>query len=158
MVVIFDTLRKVDMMKIWYLFYNLKNLSSLSKGEELLNIFSKNNFEIEKASKCEPIRDTFDMKHFPEMWLSGKEPDEFAWQTLLFKGSKEISFKCMVSWNINLPLKPEVVNGINLWLNVKKSYFNNNIDKLVALGDDLFTWSEAVWKIVNKVDTKKRKN
>ena len=137
-------------MKISYHFDTLKDLSSLSKGEKLLEIFEKNDFIIEKANECEPIRDIFNIEDFPKLWLSGKSPEEFAYQTLLFKGSKEISFKCMVSWSVNMHKNSQAVNGVSVWLNIKKNYLNNNIDKLIKLGDDLFIWSESMYGYISQ--------
>ena len=136
-------------MRIDYYFEHLKDVGSLSKGIELLEIFKKNNFEIEKLSEYEPIRGNFDEKKFCELWVSDRVPGEYAGQSLLFKGSREVNFSCMASWSVNMHKNSQAVNGIAVWLNIKKSYYNN-VEKLIKLGDDLFAWSEATYGYITQ--------
>jgi len=134
-------------MKIKCSFYSLKNLSDLSNGENLLKILFQNNLEIKNANDREPINIVFDIDNFPKIWLMENQVVPALSQTFLFKGSKEISFKGMAIWIKNLHSNSKEFGGISIWLNVKKGY---DIDKIVKLGDDLFTWSEAVYGYISE--------
>lgn len=129
-------------MKISYSFASFKDLSNISNGERLLEILFSNGFVVDKAGDHEPIRKEFTPSNLPEMW-KGKSCD------FLFKGKKEINFSGMVIWNIDLHPNSKAFNGVHLWLNVPKNY---SASKLVQLGDDIFSWSQAVYGYITGDD------
>jgi len=60
----------------------------------------------------------------------------------LFRGKEDVKFMGMVSCFTGMHQDSKAVNGVHLWLTVRKTY---DINKFVLLGDDLFIWSEAVY-------------
>jgi hypothetical protein len=134
-------------MKITFSFDSLSDLSKLSDGLELLDILSSSGFIIEKADDCEPIHTLFDPNDFPQMWTYDKPDGEYCSQDFLFKGGTESSFKGVATWSKNLRPNSQCFHGINLWLNVKKDY---SINKLLQLGDALFSWSKAEYGYITE--------
>jgi len=134
-------------MKISYSFYSLKDISHLSNGERLLEILLSYGLVVDKADNHEPVRKDFIKNNFPQMWKGVGIDGGCLSCDFLFKGTKEIKFSGMVTWNLNLHQNTEAFNGIDLWLNIPKSY---NIDNLMKLGDDIFVWSEAVYGYITE--------
>ena len=134
-------------MKISYLFDSTKDLSDLKKGENLLEIFSSNGLIIEKVGTQEPIRELFDIDKMPEMWRGSGMEGKCSSCGFLFKGQKDIKFSGMVNWNLNLHPNSRALNGISLWLNIPKKYDTN---RLIQLGDDIFTWSKAEYGYITE--------
>lgn len=134
-------------MKISYSFYSLKNLSDLSKGERLIEILLSNGLSIDKADDHEPIRKEFVKSNLPEIWKGRGIDGGCSSCYFLFKGSKEIKFSGMVTWDINLHPNTKSFNGVHLWLNIPKNYDNS---RLVQLGDNIFAWSEAVYGYITE--------
>jgi hypothetical protein len=125
----------------------LKDLSDLASGEGLLDILSSYGLLIEKAGDSEPIRRDFDANNLPEMWKSMGIDGNSSSCYFLFKGKKEIKFTGMVTWRINVHPNFKGFNGIGLWLTIPKKY---DVKKLVQLGDEVFTWSEAVYGYITE--------
>lgn len=134
-------------MKISYSFYSLKDLSDLKNGERLLETLLSNGLVVEKAGDKEPVRKDFMKSDMPQMW-KGRGIDGGCLSCyFLFKGSKEIKFSGMVTWDVNLHPKTESFNAVHLWMNVPKNY---DVSKLVQLGDEIFVWSEAVYGYITE--------
>ena len=132
-------------MKIIYHFESLKNFNDVSYGYRFLDLLSKNELIIDKVSDCEPINNEYLINEFPEMWNAKGHTGMF-----LFKGHKandKSIFKGMVCWNINLQPDSKSINSIDLSLNLKKGM---NIDMLLKLGDDIFSWSEPVYGYITE--------
>ena len=53
----------------------------------------------------------------------------------------------MAGWDINLPSNTKTFNSISLWFNIPKDY---NISRLLQLGDEFFTWCEAVYGYITE--------
>jgi hypothetical protein len=137
----------VSIMKITFSFNTTEDLSSLTQGEELLEILLSYGLVIEKADQDEPIRKEFDVSMLPERWkgvgLAGKHSSCY----FLFKGQEKIKFSGMITWNINLPPNTNVFNGVHLWLNTSRSL---EVTKLISLGDELFKWSNSVYGYISE--------
>lgn len=139
-------------MRITYVFYSVKDYSDIQYGEWLLEIFEKYGLHIEKVGEFEPIRKTFVPKDFPKLWRVDKTtglPSSFS---LLFRGKSEVSFSAQVISNVNLFNHGQHLfcfNGMSLWLTVKKSY---DFEKLISLGDELFSWSEGVYGYITEIN------
>lgn len=134
-------------MKISYSFYSLKDISNLSHGERLLEILSAYDLVIEKADNHEPIKKTFVRNDFAKMWNDGETNKNRLSCDFLFKGTKKFRFSGMATWNTNLHPNTEAFNGIDLWISVPKNY---SVKELLQLGDDIFTWSDAVYGYVSE--------
>jgi len=127
-------------MKISVDFQSLKDLSSIEKCREFLEILSSNNLILEKAGSHEPIRDSFSSDIFEKIWKGEQVDSDYSEAYILFRGNKYFKFMGMVIWRKGLFPTSHAVNGISLWLTI-----SNNFDcfKLIDLGDKLFNWSEA---------------
>jgi len=134
-------------MKINYLFYTLKDLSALKKGEEFLEILLTNDLQIEKTNNSEPINKIYKEENFNEMWHPLNSTNENSSNLFLFKGSVCVPFMGSVSWNKHVHANLKCFNGIHLSLNIKKNY---DINKLIDIGDRLFKWSNAVYGYISQ--------
>lgn len=128
-------------------FYSLLDMSSLSTGEKLLKILLSYGLTIEKADNQEPIKKDYANNIFPELWRGRGIEGKSSSCSFLFKGSNEIKFKGMITWNLNVHPNSRILNGIHLWLTIPKNY---NISNIIQLGDDIFMWSEAVYGYITK--------
>ncbi len=131
-------------MKISYLFYTLKDLSDIAKGNEFLYIMQQYGLVIDKASSYEPINKDFEVMNLVNMWKTNENGGMPSSCCFLFKGKK---FTGMVSWHINLYPHTKAFNGIYLTLTVPKTYSTNS---LIQLGDDIFIWSGAVYGFISE--------
>ncbi len=104
---------------------------------------------VAKADDHEPVRRDFDASMLPERWkgvgLAGhSECCNFLFK---FKGQKERKFSGMVTWNLNLGPGTRAFNGVDLWLNIPKNF---EVNSLINLGDELFTWSNSVYGYITE--------
>lgn len=134
-------------MKISYSFDSTKDLSNLKKGESLLELFLSNGLIIEKAGIKEPIRESFNIDRMPEMWKGSGIEGDCSSCYFLFKGQKDIKFSGIIVWQLNLHPNSKALNHVSLWLNIPKKYDTN---KLLQLGDDIFTWSRAEYGYITE--------
>jgi len=135
-------------MRISISFYTLKDLSDLSYEKRFLENINSYGLIIERADEHEPVRKEFNESNFEEIWKGRKAfENDMIDCYFLFKGKKDISFSGMLTWNLNLHPRSQAVNAIHLWFNVPKNY---DINKIVQLSEDLFTWSEAVYGYITE--------
>lgn len=134
-------------MKLTYVFRSLKDLSSLSQGERLLEILLSHGLVVDKADEKEPIRREFDASMLPDRWKGRGPAGGHSSCYFLFKGQKEIKFSGMVTWDINLGPHTQVFNGMLLRLNIPKKF---EVNSLINLGDELFTWSDSDYGFITE--------
>jgi len=133
-------------MRVSFSFVFTRDLSSLSHGVEFLSIIHSHGLKPEKAGRFEPIRESFVASDLPNYWdLRSSYGSNSAYSDFMFRGSEDVKFMGMVSCHTDFHPDSKAVNGVHLWLTVRKTY---DINKLVLLGDDLFVWSEAVYGYV----------
>lgn len=135
-------------MRLTYSFLSLQDLSNLSQGKRLLEILLSHGLVVDKADEGEPIRRDFEASMLPERWKGVGLAGGSSTCYFLFKGQKETKFTGMATWNLNLGPRTRAFNGVDLWLNIPKNF---EVNKLINLGDELFTWSGAVYGYITEV-------
>lgn len=102
---------------------------------------------MDKADDSEPIRKNFNASMLPERWKGVGPAGGHSTCYFLFNGQKKVKFSGMVTWNINLGSNTRIFNGVHLWMNIPKDY---EVNRLIKLGDELFTWSGAVYGYITE--------
>lgn len=129
-------------MKIDISFFSLNDLSDISKGKAFLEILLAHNLIVEKVDSVEPIRKSFYSSMLSDLWRGEGNSNVPKTCYFLFKGSRRFKFWGMVTWSKDLLQETKIFNSIHLSFDVPAKH---DVNDLIRLADELFSWSEAVY-------------
>lgn len=133
-------------MKVHVYFRSLTDWSHTERSEELVDLLAKLGLRLTKADEIEPLRKPYDLLKWETMWRGRGTEDAPHSCTILFKGEGATKFSGSVSWYTHLHPGTERFNTIQLRLENRKM----DTHQLLAIGDALFSWSNAVFGMISR--------